>query len=84
MSDISRDINTKLEIDKFVEENNRNLLRNNMYLPLTMDEAVYLRGAVKSAIRNMKSGDERDFNIRVLDRLNDMIFQLKSYQTLPF
>lgn len=61
-----------------------NPLRNDMYLPITIDEGVYLRGALKLAVRNMKQGDERDFTLRVLDRLQNMLLDLKSYQNLPF
>lgn len=61
-----------------------NVLKNNMYLPLTIDEGVYLRGALKMAVRNMKQGDERDFTLRVLDRLNDILLDVNSYNNLPF
>lgn len=61
-----------------------NPLRNDMYLPITIDEGVYLRGALKLAVRNMKQGDERDFTMRVLDRLQNMLLDLRSYQNLPF
>lgn len=61
-----------------------NPLKNNMYLPLTVDEGIYLRGALRASVRNMKQGDEREFVLRVLDRLSDMILDVKSYTNLPF
>lgn len=67
-------------------ENNIELnpLKGCTYLRLTIDEGVYLRGALKSAIKNMKSGDEREYCLRVLDRLNDILLDIKSYNNLPF
>lgn len=61
-----------------------NVLKNNMYLPLTIDEGVYLRGALNYAIRNMKQGDEREFCTRVLDRLRSILLDINSYNTVPF
>lgn len=61
-----------------------NVLKNNMYLPLAIDEGVYLRGALKLAIRNMKQGDERDFCLRIYDRLQDILLDVNSYNNLPF
>ena len=61
-----------------------NVLKNNMYLPLAIDEGIYLRGALKMAIRNMKQGDEREFVLRVLDRLNDILLDVNSYNNILF
>lgn len=61
-----------------------NILHNNMYLPLTIDEATYVRGALRSAIKAMRQGDERDFCNRVLDRLNNMILDDRSYRNVSF
>lgn len=62
----------------------QNPLRNNLYLPLSIPEAVYLRGALKTAIKQMKSGEEREICLQVLDRLNDMYLDITSYSNLPF
>lgn len=66
-----------MEVDRY-------LLKNYMYLPLTITEATYVRGALRSAIRNMKQGDEREFCLKVCDRLSDMILDLNSYNNVPF
>lgn len=67
-----------------MSEQNQNPLRNSLYLPLTVPEAVYVRGALKGAIKLMKSGEEREICLQVLDRLNDMYLDIKSYSNLPF
>ena len=74
------------EFNKFVDVSKElvNPMRNNMYLPLTVDEGIYLRGALKAAVRSMKQGDEREFCLRVYDRLCDMILDIKSFQNVPF
>lgn len=61
-----------------------NVLRNSMHLELTIDEAIYLRGAIKLALKNMKMSEQYEFVRRVLDRLEDSVLNIQSYNTKPF
>lgn len=62
-----------------------NVLRQPMYLQLSIDEAVYLRGAIKLSLKNMKMSEQYEFVHRVLDRLSDMVLDIQSYNNkLPF
>ena len=61
-----------------------NVLRGNFRLPLTIDEAVYLRGSIRRDVRGLKNGDERDFLNRILQRLEQMMFDDKYYQDIVF
>lgn len=67
-----------LNLDRYVLRNNE------MYLPLRIDEAIYLRGAIKQALKNMKVGDEREFVTKVYDRLEQAVLDLQSYDNKPF
>lgn len=62
----------KFEIDA-------SLLRNEMNLPLRIDEAVYLVGALKNHAKTLKQGEEREYILRVLDRLKDLYLDVTSY-----
>lgn len=61
-----------------------NILRNSLYLELTVDEAVYLRGAIKLALKNMRQSEQYEFVRRVLDRLSDSVLDINSYNNKPF
>lgn len=61
-----------------------NVLRNSMRLELTIDEAIYLRGAIKLSLKNMKMSEQYEFVRRVLDRLEDAVLNIQSYNTRPF
>lgn len=61
-----------------------NVLRNSMSLDLTIDEAVYLRGAIRLALKGMRMGDQYEIVKRVLDRLNDSYLDISSYNNKPF
>lgn len=67
-----------LSLDRYV------LKSNEMYLALRIDEAIYLRGAIKQALKNMKVGDEREFVTKVYDRLDAAVLDLQSYNTKVF
>lgn len=70
---------------EFKEEYSRYVLRHNkMYLPLSVDEGIYLRGALKSAIKLMKNGDEREFCRSILSRLEEAVLDLQSYHIQTF
>lgn len=60
------------------------VLKNNLYLPCSLYEAVYLRGALRNYTKGLKQGDERDLLNMVLDRLNNMVLDLSSYGNVPF
>lgn len=60
------------------------VLKNNMYLPLSLFEASYLRGALRNYSKSLKQSDERDYLNQVLDRLNSMILDISSFQNVPF
>lgn len=62
-----------------------NVLRQPMHLHLTIDEAIYLRGAIKLSLKNMKMSEQYEYVHRVLDRLSDMVLDIQSYNNkLPF
>lgn len=56
-----------------------NVLRQPMHLDLSIDEAIYLRGALKLSLKNMKMSEQYEFVHRVLDRLSDMVLDIQSY-----
>ena len=60
------------------------ILRNEMRLPLRIDEAVYLLGALKDHLRQMKNGESREFVLRVYDRLKEMYLDITQYNSAPF
>lgn len=62
----------------------KSLSTSEMRLPLRIDEACYLVGALKGAIRNMKQSEEREICNKILDRLKDLYLDLNSYEGLPF
>ena len=61
-----------------------NILRQPMRLELTIDEAIYLRGAIKLSLKNMKMSEQYEFVRRVLDRLEDSLLDIQSYNNSPF
>ena len=61
-----------------------NVLRNSLLLDLTIDEAVYVRGALRLALKGMRMGDQYEYVKRVLDRLNDAYLDISSYNNKPF
>lgn len=46
-------------------------------ISISYDESVYVRGALRREIKLLKSGDERDFILRFLTRLEQMMFNVK-------
>ena len=47
----------------------RNVFRETLWLPMTHSQAIYVRGVLRRAIKQLKDGDERDFCRQFLDRL---------------
>lgn len=60
------------------------ILHNEMRLPLRIDEAVYLIGALKDHLRQMKNGEAREYVIRVYDRLKEMYLDISQYDSKHF
>lgn len=68
-----------------VNDEKRYLLRSSeMYLPLRIDAAIYLRGVLKRSLNQLKDGDERQFIRDIYDRLCDACLDLTSYDNKPF
>lgn len=61
-----------------------NVLKNNIYLPLSSFEAHYLRGALRNYVKGLRQTDERDYLNMVLDRLNNMLLDINSFNNVPF
>lgn len=61
-----------------------NVLRNEMYLPLRIDEGILLKIALSNHLKQMKSGDDRDIVRKVFERLSDMVFDITCFQTKSF
>ncbi len=61
-----------------------NVLKNNLYLPLSMFEATYLRGALRNYVKGLKQSDERDYMNMVLDRLNNIVLDVSSFNNVPY
>lgn len=64
-------------------ENSQNI-RSTLYLPLAIDECVYLRGCIRAYSKRLRQGDERDFLNRILGLLEGMMSQSSYFQNNSF
>lgn len=62
----------------------KNSLRTEVYLPLAIDECVYLRGCIRSYVHRLRQGDERDYLNRILSILEQMMSNSSYFQTVNF
>lgn len=67
------------------KEVTRNVFRENLWIPITHSQAIYVRGVLRRAVKNLKDGDERDYVRQFLDRLEqDCENEAAYFRDLPF
>ena len=61
-----------------------NLFSDSIFLPLQLQECVYILGILKRSERKCSEGDERNVCVSVMRRLEMMMSDSSSYEGRPF